>query len=136
MVYLWLSSVCTGFARGEIEPPAADGHALAFQADQIHFDAMAPRIIGRVMSKGVGVEIRTQLAIGPHHQILVEQAGDAGRIVIGGVQAHRILHQVHADQEPAAIQAGAHLAQQGHGGIGLEIADCRTREKAGAAGDF
>ena len=99
MVYLWLSSVWTASPCGEVETLAAQGHALALQADQIHLDAMRHGIVGRVMGKAVQIEIGAQFAIGARQQILVEQGGDAGGIVIGGMQPHRVLHQIHADQQ-------------------------------------
>ena len=64
----------------------AQPHALALQADQVHFDALCLGIIGRVMGESVQVEAGVQFAIGARQQILVEGGGDSGRIIIGGMQ--------------------------------------------------
>ena len=103
MVYLWLSSVWTGFALREFELPPAQADPLPPEADQVHFDALRAGIVRRVMGKAIQVEIRAQFSIGTRQKILVEHGGDAGGIVIGGVQPGRVLHQVHADQQPAAF---------------------------------
>lgn len=66
------------FIGCKVEMFAANRDALPLEADEVHFDAMLGSVIGRVMGKGVGIEIRPQFAIGAQQQILVESSGDAG----------------------------------------------------------
>jgi hypothetical protein len=49
------------------------------------------------------------------------------------MQPGRILDQVDADQEPAAVQSGTHAPEQGERGIGAEIADGAAGKETGAA---
>src|SRR5437879_61496 len=53
----------------EIETLAAQRHALALEADQIHFDAVGAWVVRRVMRKGIGIEVRAQLAIGARQEV-------------------------------------------------------------------
>ena len=57
-------------ALREFETLAAQVHALALKADQVHLDAMGGRIVGRIMGKAVQIEVRGQFANGPRQQVL------------------------------------------------------------------
>ena len=94
----------------------------------------AVRIVEGVMGEGVQVEIRAQLAIGARQQVLVERRGDAGRVVIGGMQDRRDpspdRRRSEGRRRPASPRAVRRKAQR----VGArEIADGRAREEAGAA---
>ncbi len=48
--------------------------------------------------EGLQLEVRAVLAIQPRQQVQVEFRGDAGRVVIGGLDDIPGLLEVHADQ--------------------------------------
>ena len=91
-------------ALREFELFAAQLDGLALQADQIHLDPLHLHIVGGVMDEGVQVEVGAQFAVGAQQDVLVEARRDAGGVVVGGMQPRRVLHQVDADQQAAAIQ--------------------------------
>ena len=58
--------------------------------------------------------------------------GDAGGVVVGGVEDARVLHQVDADdQVGAAAEHAAGVAQERAGLVRLEIADGRSGKETG-----
>ena len=121
-----------GFARGEFHHAVGQPDALAFQADQIHFDALGYRVVRRVMGETVQVKTGAQFAIGARQQIFVERRCHTRGVVIRGMQQGRVLYQIDADQKAAAIQHLAHPPQQRHRGVGREIADGAAGEETGA----
>ena len=89
-------------ALAETEPGRPDVGGLVGEADEVHFDPPLPRLVEGVVAEAVEAEVAAQLAVNAGQQVQVEVAGDAGRVVVGGVQQVRVFLQVHADQDAAA----------------------------------
>ena len=119
-----------GLPGGEVEPLAADLHALIQGAHQVHLHPPEVRVVEGPMAPGAEVEVRPQLAIDALQQVEVEGGGNPGGIVIGRIQHGRCLFQIDADQEQAAgaDQLGHHGQEVG-GPVRVEVADAGAGEE-------
>ena len=110
-------------------------HLLPLQAGKVHFDAVALAVVEGVVLEGVELEGAAQFAIDAHQQIEIELGGDAGRVVIGGVEHLYRLDQIDADdQRRARAQDAAGIAQERRRFVRLEIADGGARKEANPHG--
>ena len=57
-------------------------------------------VVERDVLEGVEVEVGVQLAVDHRQQVAVERRGDAGGVVVGGLEHGRVLDQVGAEQQP------------------------------------
>ena len=92
---------------------------------------MRQRVVRRVMPERLAIEVRAGLAIGAHQEILIERRRHAGRVVVRRVKDRRVLHQIDADQQTAAVQRLPRLPQERRSLGAREIADGRAGEEAG-----
>lgn len=125
-------NVLTG---GETEGLAVDVHLLIALAVQPHLDP--PRVFEpwRVVAEGRQVEVRTELGVRAFEKIQVEGRRDAFGIVVGGVQAIRVLLEIDPDQQRAAVPENTGDPAQEGGRIAAgEVADRRSREETDATG--
>src|SRR5690606_13040695 len=89
---------------------------------------------GAVAEAG-GLDGGVQLATDAAQQIEIESGGDAGAVVVGGLQALAVLEQVDTDQQAAAIrQQAAQVAQEVQCLMRLEVADAGAREESQRTG--
>ena len=104
-------------------------------AGQMHLDAVALAVVEGVVLEACEIEIAAEFAVDAREQVEIELRGDAGGIVVGGVEHFGVLHQVDADdQRRAAPEHARGMAQERRRLVRLEIADGRAREKADARG--
>ena len=75
-----------GLTGAEIETFAGHFHLLPLEAGEVHFDAVALTVVEGVMLEGFEVEGAAQFAIDAGQQIEIEFGGDAGLVVVGGVE--------------------------------------------------
>jgi hypothetical protein len=81
------------------------------------------------------VDVAVQLAGDAHQEVLVELGGDAGPVVVGGVEYGGVLGDVDADEQAAAgAYRGAHLREEANGRVGLEIAEAGAGEEGNLVG--
>ena len=78
-----------GFAGAEIDGFAGHPHLLTLPAGEMHFDAVTLAIVKGVMLERVEVEIAAELAVDAREQVEIERGGDAGGVVVGGVEDSR-----------------------------------------------
>ena len=93
-----------GWSRRRRNSISAAGNAAPSArrlAGEMHLDASALGIIERMVAEACEVEVAAELAIDAGQQIEVEPRGDAGGVVIGGVENRRLLHQIDADDHGA-----------------------------------
>ena len=77
----------------------------------------------------VGVEVRLELAVEHVEDVLVELRGDAGGIVVGGLEGGGVLDQVRAEQEAVArVHQGGDPGEERAPGPGAEVADRAAEE--------
>ena len=96
----------------------------------MHLDPLPLGIVESVMLESREIEITPELAVDARQQIEVELRGDAGRVVVRGIQDLRLLLQIDAnDQNAGRPENSAGMPQEGVGLVRLEIADRRAREK-------
>src|SRR5664280_1372880 len=91
-----------GLAGAEVEALAGGLDLLALEAGEMHFDAVALAVEESVMLEAVEIEGATEFAIDAREQIEIERSGDAGLVVIGGVEDLGRLDQVDADDQRGA----------------------------------
>src|SRR5690606_33743901 len=105
-----------GLAGGEIEGMAGPVHAPGTQANQAGLDPLALGHVPRLVGESVQVEVGIQLPVEPRQQVEGECGGDAGGIVVGGLDHRRVLDQVDAHQRhPGVTDGPGHRREQGHG---------------------
>ena len=120
-------------ALAEDEGPAGDGDGLGGEAADVDLDAALDRIVEGLVGEAGGIEGGAELAVHAAQQVEGEGGGDARRIVVGVVQAPRVLAQVDAQHQRAAVaQQGTRAAQEGGRLSRFEIADGRAGKKAEA----
>src|SRR6185503_1552708 len=96
----------------------------------MHFDSLGLGVVGRVMRKGLEVEICTQLTVSARQDVLVEQSSHAFGIIVRGMQDSWILDAIDPDQQPTAAQHACRALHEREGFGSIEIADRRAREKS------
>src|SRR5690606_9351245 len=87
----------------EAEGALLDAHLLCQRADQVHLDARFARVEEGAVAEAARLDVAVQLATDASQQIEIESGGDAGAVVVGGLQALAVLEQVDTDQQAAAI---------------------------------
>src|SRR5262249_20661035 len=98
----------------------------------MHLDAVALAIVERAVAKVFELEIAVELAIDARKQIEIELRGQAGGVIVSGVEDAGVLHQVDPDdQRCAASQHAPGVTQERGGFVRLEIADGRSGEESG-----
>src|SRR5579883_2370165 len=118
-------------AGGETDARAGNADLLIGQALQVDFDATAGLAVEGEMREAVDIDGGAELAVDALQQVAVERGGDAGAVVVGGLNEVRILFQIDADYHVAAgAEQPAAIDEKGLGFLGLEIADRRAREEA------
>src|SRR5262249_16458777 len=111
-------------AGAELDDPSAHAHLLTLLPDEVHLDAVAFAIVESAVVEAREIEIAIELAIDALEQVEVELRRQAGRVVVGGIENARVLHQVDPDdQRCAASQHAAGVAQESASFMRLEIAD-------------
>jgi hypothetical protein len=112
-------------------------HPLRGGGPQPHLDPAPVGVPERHVLERRRVEVGTQFAVDDVQHVAVELGGDAGRVVVGGNQHVRRLHQVGAEEQPLArIQFGAQVVQELGAFGGHQVADgsAEERHQPGAAG--
>src|SRR5262245_53645328 len=90
----------------------------------MHLDAAQLAVVESAMPERSEVEIGAQLAVDAREQVEVELRRHPARVVVGGMQARRVLLEVDADQQAAARAGhGAGVLQEGGRLERREIAD-------------
>ena len=91
-------------ARGEVdgEPEAADGHLLGRVGAQAHLDPLVVGVPQRHVLEGVVVEVGVEPVVEGEQHVAVEVGRDARRVVVGGHDPLRVLHDVGAEQQAVA----------------------------------
>src|ERR1700722_10163698 len=118
------------FAGPERKTSAQHPHGLVGFADQMHLDAMAFAVEDRAVGKRRKVEIAGELAVDAGQQVEIETRGDAGGIVVGGVERPFVLFEIDTDQHlRTAPQNTAGAAQEAAGLTRFEIAERRAWKK-------
>ena len=118
----------------------ADAHRLRARRPQSHLDPFASGVENRDVLERVDVEVGVELTIDHVEHVLVELGGDAGRVVVGGLERRHVLDQVEAEQEPVARLYGlAHAGEEGRRlVVGSQVADGAAEEdgepRAGVGG--
>src|SRR5512143_2336591 len=112
------------FAEGEMEALARNPYVLLGEAHQMHFDAARHWIVERVVAEARRLEVGVQLAVEAVEEIEVEGCGDAGRVIVGGVQPLGILLEIESDEQ-AARRAGqvTKAREQRRRRVGREVTD-------------
>src|SRR5262249_56409337 len=127
--------------RRERDHAVAQDDVLRRQAFEVHLDAMLRAVVERLVAEAVEIEIGAELAVDAAQQVEIEGGGDAGRIVIGGLEHPLVLDEIDADDEVRALPKQAGGLAPGTGRLRrLEIADGRApgeyhpRPRAGRGG--
>ena len=98
----------------------------------MHLDAVALSIIEGAVAEVFEFEIAVELVIDPREQIEIELRGQAGCVIVSGIEDAGVFHQVDPDdQRGAASQHAPGVAQERGGFMRLEISDGRSGKESG-----
>ena len=104
-------------------------HPLVGERAQADVHALLVAVVAGDVLEGVEVEVGAELAVEDLEHVLVELGGDPLGVVVGGLEAGRVLDQVGAEQE---VVAGEHQrrdpAHEGAALVGVEVADRAAEE--------
>ena len=115
-----------GLPRAEQSFTAVPAHPQGMPGLQVHLDPGLRLVPAGMVAPLPGGEVGADQAVGMPQQVQVEGGGDAERVVVGLFQLVRRLHEVDADQQPAAAGAPAQSHQEGQRLLGREVADAGT----------
>src|SRR5262245_31595320 len=87
------------FAGTEIDGLSRHLDPLAFEAGEMHFDAMTLAVVKGVMLKGVEVECAAELPINSRQQIEIELCGHTLGVIISCIEYVYRLDQIGADKK-------------------------------------
>ena len=100
-------------------------------ADQMHLDALEFPVVDGAVLEARQIEVAAELAIDALQQVQIEAGRDALGVVIGGLQAPRVLVEVDADDQPrAGAQHAGEMRKQAPGVRRIEVADRGARKEA------
>ena len=120
---------------GHLKRPTGNFERDVARGDKVHLDPSHSVVPARLVAHGVERDRTAEFAIDPARKIVVEFRRHAARIVIGGFEHVRILHQIHPDQQHGlnpviGLQGRPHRAQQIDRSARDHVADGRSGEKA------
>ena len=116
-------------AKCDVEVEAVEPHLLVGERAQADVHPLRLGVVAGDVLEGVEVEVGAELAVEDGEDVLVELGGDAGGVVVGGLEAGAVLDQVGAEQEVVAgaeqrrdpLEEGVALAR-------VEVADRAAEE--------
>src|SRR6185295_201620 len=119
-----------GFAAFEFEGFSIYRNLLLLAANEMHFDALALRLVKCAMCELAQIEVGAKLAIDTSQQIEIERCCDTVTIVVGRMQRGRVLHKIDPhDHHRATAKNPCGVAQKRNGSKRLKISDRGTWEK-------
>ena len=87
-------------AKRTVEVEAVDPDRLVGDRAQADVHPGLLLVVAGDVLELVGVEVGAELAVEDGEDVLVELGGDAGGVVVGGLEPGGVLDQVGAEQEP------------------------------------
>ena len=115
----------------QLEAGARARGPLGAARAQAHLDPLPLAVVEGAVLEGLGVEVGAEPVVQHAQDVAVELGRDARRVVVGGVEARRVLHEVDADQEArrrGASTRGRAAEERGQL-VGVQVADRAGEEQ-------
>src|SRR3546814_6968378 len=89
----------------KVEAPPFDGHILRTAADQEGLDAAGLAQVRGAVLEGIEIEVAADVAIEPRQQVERDRRGDAGRVVVRGLDDRgRLRSEEHTAELPSLMR--------------------------------
>ena len=115
--------------EGDLQVEAVDRDLLVGERAQADVHPLRLGVVAGDVLEGVEVEVGAELAVEHLEHVLVELGGDAGGVVVGGLEPVAVLDQVGAEQElVAGPQQRRDPLEEGLARARVEVADGAAEE--------